>query len=66
MKASDLIVRLAAAFGAKGYRVELARELKPILADALTQRCPSIVEVPVSYAENAGLTARLGHLVCPI
>ena len=59
-------VALAAAFGAKGYRVESARELGPILADALTQPGPSIVDVPVDYGENAKLTARLGRLVCPI
>jgi acetolactate synthase I/II/III large subunit len=59
-------VALAAAFGAKGYRVESARELGPILADALAQQGPSIVDVPVDYGENARLTARLGQLVCPI
>jgi len=61
----DFVV-LAAAFGAKGYRVESARELGPILADALAQSGPSIVDVPVDYGENAKLTARLGQLVCPI
>jgi acetolactate synthase-1/2/3 large subunit len=59
-------VALAAAFGAKGYRVESARELGPILGDALAQPGPSIVDVPVDYGENAKLTARLGRLVCPI
>ncbi|HSE92373.1 MAG TPA: acetolactate synthase large subunit [Methylomirabilota bacterium] len=59
-------VALAAAFGAKGHRVESARELRPILADALAQPGPSIVDVPVDYRENAKLTARLGHIVCPI
>ena len=59
-------VELARAFGAKGYRVESARQLAPILAEALAQSGPSIVDVPVDYGENAKLTARLGHLVCPI
>jgi acetolactate synthase-1/2/3 large subunit len=59
-------VALAAAFGAKGYRAESARELGPILGDALAQPGPSIVDVPVDYGENAKLTARLGRLVCPI
>lgn len=59
-------VALAGAFGAKGYRVESARELGHILAEALAQPGPSIVDVPVDYGENAKLTARLGHLVCPI
>ena len=59
-------VELARAFGAKGYRVESARQLAPILAEALAQPGPSIVDVPVDYRENAKLTARLGQLVCPI
>ncbi len=59
-------VALAGAFGVKGYHVGSARELGPVLADALTQPGTSIVDVPVDYAENAKLTARLGQLVCPI
>jgi acetolactate synthase-1/2/3 large subunit len=58
-------VALAAAFGAKGYRVDSARDLGPILADALTQPGPSVVDVPVDY-EHAQLTAGLGQLICPI
>jgi acetolactate synthase I/II/III large subunit len=58
-------VALAAAFGAKGYRVDSARALGPILADALAHPGPSIVDVPVDY-ENAKLTAGLGQLICPI
>ena len=59
-------VALAHAFGAKGYRVGAARELRPILAEALTFAGPSIIDVPVDYGENAKLTARLGQIVCPI
>ena len=58
-------VALAAAFGAKGYRVESARALAPTLAQALAHPGPSIVDVPVDY-ENAKLTAGLGQLICPI
>jgi len=58
-------VALAAAFGAKGYRVDSARALGPVLADALAHPGPSIVDVPVDYA-NAKLTAGLGQLICPI
>ena len=45
---------------------EAARELKPILAEALAFPGPSIIDVPVDYSENARLTAKLGHIVCPI
>jgi len=58
-------VALATAFGAKGYRVDSARSLGPILAQALAHPGPSIVDVPVDY-ENAKLTAGLGQLICPI
>jgi acetolactate synthase-1/2/3 large subunit len=59
-------VALAEAFGAKGYPVESPRELGEVLAEALAEPGPSIVDVPVDYRENAKLTERLGHLVCPI
>jgi acetolactate synthase-1/2/3 large subunit len=59
-------VMLAQAFGAKGYRVETARDLAPALRDALAWPGPTIVDVPVDYRENPKLTARLGQLVCPI
>ena len=59
-------VTLAEAFGAKGFRVESARGLAPVLAEALAWPGPSIVDVPVDYRENPKLTERLGHLVCPI
>ena len=59
-------VRLAEAFGAAGFRVESARDLRPTLIQALGQPRPAIVDVPVDYSENARLTARLGQLVCPL
>jgi acetolactate synthase-1/2/3 large subunit len=58
-------VALAAAFGAKGYRVDSTRALGPALKDALATSGPSIVDVPIDY-ENAKLTAGLGQLICPI
>src|SRR5215470_4561487 len=58
-------VALAAAFGAKGFRVESARDLQPILTQALAHPGPSVVDVPVDY-EHAKLTAGLGQLICPI
>ena len=59
-------VELAHAFGAKGYHVTAARDLRPMLAEALAAAGPSIIDVPVDYRENARLTARLGQIVCPI
>src|SRR5262249_35115743 len=59
-------VTLAEAFGCAGYRVDSARSLGAALADALARPGPSVIDVPVDYRENAKLTERLGHLVCPI
>ncbi len=59
-------VALAHAFGARGFRVDSARDLRPVLTEALACPGPSIVDVPVDYRENPKLTERLGHLVCPI
>ncbi|HWP77075.1 MAG TPA: acetolactate synthase large subunit [Methylomirabilota bacterium] len=59
-------VALARAFGATGFRVDSARDLRPVLTEALACAGPSIVDVSVDYRENPKLTERLGHLVCPI
>jgi acetolactate synthase I/II/III large subunit len=59
-------VALAHAFGARGFRVDSARDLRSVLTEALACPGPSIVDVPVDYRENPKLTERLGHLVCPI
>jgi acetolactate synthase-1/2/3 large subunit len=57
---------LAESFGARGYRVEAAQELRPILNDALTTNQVSVIQCPVDFNENIRLTDHLGHLVCPI
>lgn len=56
-------VKLAEAFGAKGYRVEKASDLTPILKDAFKQPECAIIDCPVDYSENLKLTEKLGHLV---
>ena len=45
-------VKYAESFGAKGYRVESANDLKPILQDAIKQRGVSVIDCPVDYSEN--------------
>lgn len=59
-------VALAASFGARGYRVTAEDELGPILADALRQEVPAIIDCPVDYRENLVLSERLGSLICPV
>lgn len=59
-------VKYAESFGAKGYRVERAGDLLPVLKQALEDDTVSIIDCPVDYAENLKLTGKLGEMVCPI
>jgi acetolactate synthase-1/2/3 large subunit len=59
-------VKLAEAFGAKGYRIEKGKELMPTLEEALQNDVVSIIDCPVDYSENLKLTSKLGEMVCPI
>jgi len=57
-------VALARSFGARGFRVKGADELRPILDEALSCGVPAVVDVPVDYRENLKLTEKLGKLIC--
>jgi acetolactate synthase-1/2/3 large subunit len=59
-------VKYAESFGAKGYRVNAADELAPILKQAIADDTVVIIDCPVDYSENMKLTKQLGKLVCPI
>jgi acetolactate synthase-1/2/3 large subunit len=59
-------IKYAQSFGAKGYRVERAQDLVPILKQAIEDNTVVIVDCPVDYRENIKLTSKLGELVCPI
>jgi acetolactate synthase I/II/III large subunit len=59
-------VRYAESFGARGYRVESAAELQPILRQAFADNTVAVIDVPVDYSENMKLTEKLGRLVCPL
>lgn len=56
------IISYAESFGAKGYRIESADQLLPILSAALDGDGVSVIACPVDYSENLRLTDRLGHL----
>jgi acetolactate synthase-1/2/3 large subunit len=55
-------VAYAESFGIAGFRPATADELYPCLMRALEVGGPSLVEVPIDYAENLRLTERLGAL----
>jgi acetolactate synthase-1/2/3 large subunit len=59
-------VTYAESFGAKGYRVQAADELLPLLQEALAQPVPAVIDCPVDYRENLRLTERLSRLVNPL
>jgi acetolactate synthase-1/2/3 large subunit len=55
-------VELAESFGAEGYVIRAADQLKPALERALAGDGVSVIACPVDYAENALLVERLGEL----
>jgi acetolactate synthase-1/2/3 large subunit len=59
-------MRLADAFGWRGFRVENSRDLARTLEEAFDCGAPALVVVPIDYSENTKLTKRLGKIVCPI
>lgn len=58
-------VKLAEAFGAKGYKVEKTEELLPTLKQAIEDNTVVIIDCPVDYSENLKLTEELGDMICP-
>ncbi|MBI2780879.1 MAG: acetolactate synthase large subunit [Chloroflexi bacterium] len=55
-------VAFAESFGIPGFRPASADELYPTLMRALELSGPSVIDVPIDYAENVRLTERLGAL----
>ncbi len=59
-------VKFAESMGLKGYRVESAPELLPILKEALVQPVPAVIDCQVDYRENARFSKKSGGLNCTI
>lgn len=55
-------VKFAESFGCKGYRIQKAADLVPVLEDAFLQEVPSIIDCPVDYDENTRLTQHLHEI----
>lgn len=53
------IVSYAAAFGARGYRVNSLDEFAATLRQALAEEGPTLIDVPVDYSRNIDLAAHL-------
>ncbi|MBF8301882.1 MAG: acetolactate synthase large subunit [Candidatus Dadabacteria bacterium] len=56
-------VKFAESFGAIGYRIEAAGELKPVLEEAFSKNKPVIVDCPVDYRENLKIVEKFGGLL---
>lgn len=59
------LVSYAESFGARGYQVESADQLLPILRQALDDGGVSVIACPIDASENLRLTDRLGTLEGP-
>jgi acetolactate synthase-1/2/3 large subunit len=59
-------VKLAESMGLKGYRVESALDLIPVLKEALAQDVPAVIDCPVDYRENSRFTQKAGELNCSV
>ena len=59
-------MQLAEAFGWGGHHVTKTSDLIPQLEAAFNEEGPSLVVLPIDYAENMKLTKRLGNICCPI
>jgi len=59
-------MQLAEAFGWGGHHVTKTKDLMPQLEAAFNEEGPSLVVLPIDYAENMKLTERLGNISCPI
>ncbi len=57
------LMKLADAFGIRGYRTEKAGDLASILQEALEREEPSLVDVPVDYSDNPFLIREMGRIV---
>jgi acetolactate synthase-1/2/3 large subunit len=55
-------VQLAQSFGWNGYRCENSRDLKATLEESFAADGPSLVVIPIDYAENRKLSERLGQI----
>lgn len=56
-------VKFAESFGAVGYRIQAADELKPVLEEAFSKYKPVVIDCPVDYRENLKIVEKFGGLL---
>jgi acetolactate synthase-1/2/3 large subunit len=57
-------VKFAESMGLKGYRIESATDLVPVLKEALAQDVPAVIDCPVDYRENSRFSQKADKLSC--
>ncbi len=57
---------LAACFGWHGHRCEDSSQLQNVLKQALGEKGPSLVVIPIDYSENGKLTKKLGEITATL
>ncbi|WP_249718939.1 acetolactate synthase AlsS [Proteus faecis] len=53
--------RYAESFGAKGFSVECASQLRTVLHEAITVNGPAVLAIPVDYCDNAKLMKHIDY-----
>ncbi|MGE5445370.1 MAG: acetolactate synthase large subunit [Ignavibacteriales bacterium] len=56
-------VKYAESFGAIGYRIKAANEIKPVLKEAFSKNKPVVIDCPVDYRENLKIMDKFGGLL---
>ena len=59
-------IKYAESFGAKGFRVEDAKDLQAVIKEARDCGTVAVIDCPVDYSVNMQFTEKMGKLVCPI
>ena len=59
-------LQLTSAFGWGGHYCDKSSELQDTLQTAFAEPGPSLVVIPIDYAENMALTKKLGEITCTI
>ena len=59
-------IKYAESFGARGFRVEDAKDLQAVIKEARDCGTVAVIDCPVDYSVNMQFTEKMGKLVCPI
>jgi len=58
----SIFIQLAQSFGWHAHRCSASADLQDVFRQALAEEGPSLVVIPIDYAENLKLSRRLGEI----